>query len=675
MIPAQVFATEDDSEEASESADFDKTLPEVVVVEHRAMSSASDSAVRRKDFENLPRQNPSDLVRIIPGVHVSQHTGGAKAYQYFIRGFDAEHGQDLAAYLDGIPLNEPSQVHGHGYLDLHFLIPETLESIEIIKGPYNPEHGNFATAGAINFIPRRTGEQSEISVSGGMYSTARILGTFAMDSGTYRLVGAVEGDHSDGYTNPGEAEAFRANTGQTLIKGNWSLNLMSNHYGQKSAAADIVPEKWVDDGKIDRFGSLDETDQVISNRHLIGLTLDREAGLNEMRVQGFYDYKRTTIWSNYTFYLFNPERGDQQEMRDSRNVTGANLRFRHLHAWGEALFDTTLGVQWRTDISDQVLANTTGRERFNVINDLQFNENALGLWLKEDLTITNWLTLIPGIRWDVIQYEGSGTQDERFFNIYTNKADTRQDVDRDWSETAQILSPKASVILSPFEAWRIFLNYGEGFFSNTSLRMANDPKSTIPKVRGGEIGTRVSLFGERLNFAAAAWFADKEEDLVFDPQTGLSVSKEKTERRGLDSELRVYPRKWLYLMTDASWVDARFAESGDRIPNGPITIMTNGAGWRHESGLRGMLRGRYMGKRELDQDDWVRPFYVLDLVAGFDAKRWGIEAAVDNILNSEWEDAVFSYETRPEKNGDAYNGIHWTPGTPIFARVTATAKF
>jgi len=191
MIQAQVFATEDDSEEDADSADTDKTLPEVEVVEHRAMSFASDSAVRRKDFENLPRQNPSDLVRIIPGVHVSQHTGGAKAYQYFIRGFDAEHGQDLAAYLDGIPLNEPSQVYGHGYLDLHFLVPETLESIEIIKGPYNPEHGNFATAGAINFIPRRSGEQSEVSVSGGMYNTARILGTFAVDSGIYRLVGAV----------------------------------------------------------------------------------------------------------------------------------------------------------------------------------------------------------------------------------------------------------------------------------------------------------------------------------------------------------------------------------------------------------------------------------------------------------------------------------------------------
>ncbi len=675
ILAAPASGQEEEADEDADAIAEDEILPEVVVVEDRAMTSASDSEVRRKDFENLPRQNPSDLVRIIPGVHVSQHTGGAKAYQYFLRGFDAEHGQDLAAYLDGIPLNEPSQVHGHGYLDLHFLIPETLSSIQIIKGPYDPEHGNFATAGAINFIPRRTGEKSEVSLSGGMYNTVRALGTFAVDSKTYMLVGALEGDRTDGYTDPGDAKAFRANTGQTLMMGNWSLNLMSHHYGQDSAATDVVPEKWVDDGIIDRYESLDDSDKVTSNRHIVGLTVDRENGPSEARIQGYYDYKRSTIWSNYTFYLFHPELGDQQEMRDSRNVGGCNLRYRHLLKWGGALFQTSAGAQWRLDDVDQVLANTAERERFNVINDLQFTENAIGVWLREDLILTKWLTIIPGVRWDAISYSGSGTQDDRYFNVYTNTADTRQDVERDWDETAQIVSPKASLILTPVKPWNIFVNYGEGFFSNTTLQMANDPKSSIPKVRGGEVGTRLKLFGNRLNIAASAWYANKEEDLVFDPQTGLSLLKEKTERKGLDSELRIYPARWLYLMTDASWVDARFAESGDRIPNGPITLMTNGIGWRHESGVRGMIRGRYMGERELDQDDWAPPFYVTDLVAGYDAEHWGLEAAVDNVLNTEWEDAVFSYETRPEKNGDTHSGIHWTPGTPIFARLTATARF
>ena len=205
--------------------------------------------------------------------------------------------------------------------------------------------------------------------------------------------------------------------------------------------------------------------------------------------------------------------------------------------------------------------------------------------------------------------------------------------------------------------------------------MANDPQSDIPKVTGAEAGTRVFFWGDRITVAGTAWMANKEEDLVFDPQTGLSSIKEETERRGLDGELRISPLDWLYLATDASYVDARFVESGDRIPNGPIFLMTNGVGVSHPIGVRGMVRGRYMAPRELDQDDWAPAYYVVDLVAGFDTPAWGLELAIDNVLDSDWEDAVFSYETRPEQNGETVSGVHWTPGTPFSARLTVTAKF
>ena len=650
-------------------------LKEVTVTEKPFLTAVSDQQIRDRDFANFPRQNPSDLVRLIPGIHVSQHTGGAKAYQYFLRGFDAEHGQDLAAYLDGIPLNEPSQVHGHGYLDLHFLIPETISSIRVIKGPYDPEFGNFATAGAINFKPRRSAEQNTISATAGMYGTARLMGAFGLDKDPYLFVGAVEGDHSDGYTNPGYSDAYRANTGHTFLQGNWSLNLMTNHYGQNSAASDVVPEKWVDDGRINRFGSLDDSDSVVSNLHLIGLTADMDQGANDFRIQAFYNYKRTTIWSNYTFFLLNPERGDQQEMMDNRNVYGINLRYKNASQIGPTLWNTALGAQWRYDQTHQLLANSADRERWNVINDLDFSENALGFWLRENILLTKWLTIVPGARADLILYSGAGTFDERFFNIYTNKADTRQDVKHDWDESAWIVSPKATIIFTPLPPWDIFINYGEGFFSNTSLQMANEPESRIPKVRGGDIGTRAYFWNQRISTSLAGWIADKEQDLVFDPQTGVSTTKDATRRIGADAEFRISPVKWLFLMTDASYVDARFIETNERIPNGPIFLMTNGIGWNHSFGFRGMLRGRYMAARQLDQHDWARPYYVADLVTGYDAKHWGVELALDNLFNTKWEDAVFSYETRPKKNGDTYNGVHWTPGTPFFARFSVTAKF
>ena len=653
----------------------DTVLNEVTVTAKPFLTAASDQHIRNQDFANFPRQNPSDLVRLIPGVHVSQHTGGAKAYQYFLRGFDAEHGQDLGAYLDGIPLNEPSQVHGHGYLDLHFLIPETISSIRVIKGPYDPEFGNFATAGAIDFQPRRHAENNTASATAGMYGTARVLGAFGVEKDPYLFVGAIEGDHSDGYTKPGDSNAYRANTGHTFLLGCWALNLMTHHYGQDSATSDVVPEKWIEDGKINRFGTLDDTDRVVSNLNLVGLTADMEKGANDFRIQAFYNFKRTTIWSNYTFYLLNPTKGDQQEMLDNRNVYGLNLRYKNVSEIGPTVWNSALGIQWRFDQVHQILANTTKRDRWNVINDLDFYENALGFWLRENILLTRWLTIVPGARADLIHYSGAGSFDERFFNIYTNKADTREDVEQTWDQSSWIVSPKATIVLTPLPSWDIFLNYGEGFFSNTTLQMVINPESKIPKVCGGEIGTRAFFWDQKISATASGWIADKEQDLVFDPQTGLSITKDATRRIGADFEFRISPLRWLFLMTDTSYIDARFIKSNERISNGPIFLMTNGIGWNHSFGFRGMLRGRYMAARELDQHDWAPPYYVADLVTGYDAKHWGVELALDNLFNTAWEDAVFSYQTRPEKNGDIHNGIHWTPGTPFFARFTVSAKF
>jgi len=528
----------------------------------------------------------------------------------------------------------------------------------------------------VDFIPRLSPEDNCLAATAGTQATAKVLGQVGFQDGPYLFYAAAQAEHTEGFTDPGWADAFRGFSSNSFALGaNSSLTLISSHYYQDSAAADIVPKKWVDDGKVDRFGSLDDSDRVKSQRQLAGLTWDYKGVSNSARLQGYYNYKDTTIWSNYTFYLFNPERGDQQEMLDRRSVAGVNASYEHLFPLGSALLAAKGGVQWRGDWAHQVLANTERRERFNVINDLDFSENAIGAYLKLDLVATKWLEIVPGLRYDAILYEGEGTQDERYFNIYTNKADTRQDVPRNWDETAQIMSPKLSVILTPLSAWNLFLNYGEGFFSNTSQRMANEPTSEIPRVRGAEAGTRVFLFGERLTVATAYWYAEKEEDLVFDPSTGLSIERGATRRTGFETELRVSPLRWLYLMTDFFYIRARFLDPEGPIPNTPTTMMTNGAGIRHPSGARGMLRGRYVGPRELDQEDWADPYYVVDLVAGYDRESWGIELAIDNLLDTQWEDSVFSYPTRPEPNGQQYNGIHYTPGTPLAMRLTVSAKF
>ncbi|HDH96444.1 MAG TPA: hypothetical protein ENF73_01800 [Proteobacteria bacterium] len=674
LLTCAALAAESDEDESSSQ---DYVLPEEVISAPKPVSCASYQEILDKDFETFPRQNPSDLLRLVPGLHVTQHTGGAKAHQIFLRGFDAEHGQDVAGYLDGIPLNEPSQIHGHGYLDLHFLIPETLKRIRIIKGPYDPEFGNFATAGAIDFIPKRIGDNSSVGATYGSFNTVRGLGVLSLSPKSLLIYGAVEGDRTDGFTDPGWAYAHRAFMSLTLAS--WAsstLNLIYSHYYQDSAAADVVPENLVESGELDRFGSIDDTDGVTSGRELVGLTWDYSSGLSSARIQAYYNYKDTVIFSNYTFYYFHPELGDQQEMKDRRHYFGLNAYYLWPLVFGHRALFTKFGLQVRSDLVHQVLAYTHERERFDVVKSLDFSETSIGAYVREEADITKWLRFVGGIRFDTILYQGSGTQDERYFNIYTNRPDTRQDVERDWSNDAWAVSPKASLIFSPFGWWDIFLNYGEGFFSNTTDRMANYPSEEIPKVRGGEFGNRWFAWKRRITLSAAVWYLYKEEDMVFDPQTALAIERGASQRYGLDFDSRISPLSWLYLVNDLFWIHGEFLEPEvEPIPNIPIFMVTNAVGWRHPKGWKGMVRSRYLGARRLDQDDWADPYWVVDLVAAFESKRFATELAIDNLFNTEWRDSVFSYQSRPEQNGDVFSGIHFTPGTPLAARLTVTAKF
>lgn len=660
-------------------------LQELTITARRPFTAASDKVVRDHDFEILPRQNPSDVLRVLPGLHVSQHTGGAKAYQYFLRGFDAEHGRDLAVYLDGIPLNEPSQTHGHGYLDLHFLIPESLDRIRIIKGSYDPEYGNFATAGAIDLITRTRAAVGAMGAGGGSHQTMKAIAYGGTTGARYTNYLAAEWGHTAGFTDPGRADAYRGFTSQTIPVGAASsLTLMSAHYHQTSAVADIIPKGLVDAGLVDPYGAIDDTDRVESLRHLVGCTWDWADGERNARIQGYYNYKDTTIWSNYTFYYWNdfwrdrgvdaifsePDLGDQQELFDRRHYFGVNAHYQRPFRWRERLFDTKVGIQWRLDVVDQVLANTRERDRFNVINALDFTESAVGIYLKENIVLTPWLRIVTGLRTDVFLYSGSGTQDEPTINWVID------DVEKEWKEAAWIFSPKASLIVSPFEDWEVYLNYGEGFFSNTTQMIMSGASGTVPKMRGAEIGTRLFLLEDRLSLGLSGWLADKAEELVFDPLFGRSIPfGGATRRQGFDAEVRWTPSERLYLATDFTVVRARFRDEDTPIPNVPITMMTNSVGLDLPQGLRTLVRGRYMGSRDLDQGDEADPYYVVDLVARVDRSDWAVEVAVDNLFDSVWEDSVFSYASLAEPNGEEYSGVHYTPGAPLSVRVMVMMKF
>lgn len=657
--------------------DSNEALAPVLIEADRPLSAASDQEVRNRDFMAFPRSTASDLLRFVPGLHITQHTGGAKAHQFFLRGFDAEHGQDVAVTLDGIPLNEPSHVHGAGYLDLHFLLPEVLERIWVLKGPYDARFGNFATAGVIDFRPYRRREfAARVTGGAGTFASAEGLVEAGLTWPGGDTWGAVQGNRTDGATDPGRQWAGRAFLHHRMPLGPGELRLLYAGYRTGSEAADILPEALIDAGTVSRFGALDDSNRVDVERHLLGLTWDWSRGDAWMgRVQAYANAKRTSIFSNYSFYYLHPETGDQMEQRDERVYAGMNTNAAWLTAAGGLTFATELGLQGRTDVVDQRQVLTQRRERIDGYNRYEFVETALAAYLDERVDVTRWLRLVAGVRLDTILWDGDGTQDRYGeLDIVTNTSPFLDDDPVTFSTWGYAVSPKASAIFTPLEGWSLFLNFGRGFVSPYARQVAWAPDRTLPAVTGAEVGSSLKLWGDRISLATTGWWADKEAELVFDSEVGATIPRGRSRRFGAELEARVSPLPWLWVGTDLYWVRARFVD-GNTIPNQAAWMMTNTVALAHPDGFKGTLRGRFVGPRTLDLGYTSAAYYVVDAQVGYETGPVELTLEVLNLLGAAWYDSVFAYASRPFRGGEVLEGVHVTPGTPTAARLRATVTF
>ncbi len=723
LVGPNTYAAEDPA--ASEQGLKVYEIESTEVRAEKPATAASDQLIRDKDFLNFPNQTPSDLLRIMPGIFINQHTGGGKAHQIFLRGFDAEHGQDLAGFLDGIPLNETSQVHGQGYLDLHFLIPETLQRIRVVKGPYLPEYGNFAVAGAVDFLTRPYLPENRLSMSYGSFNTFRGLGQVGVNLDGREIYFTAEGDRSDGFTNPGEWWGVRGLFSALIPVGtDGDFRLLTSHYHSDFDSADVVPTNYafVQRNPVGRFDSVDDSGGGESIRHLLGLSYDWHRGERAFSIVGYYNYRKTVLFTNYTYFLLNPDpsEGDQYELWEQRHYGGVRSSYSLLSPLFGLDLQTKVGLDARVDQVHQMQWNTHKRERFNKTTDYDFLETNLGGYLKETLFLNRYLQVMAGLRLDAVIYDVDGTQDVDFKNLCENRADTLQDVPVSVDTYQWTYSPKASVVITPFDwpgryfnSLDLFLNYGEGFYTTRAPLIANQeapdvsgyPDSScvelptrypglqheIPKARGAEGAFRLHFWDRKASLAATIWWADKEEELVFEPETGISIPRGASRRVGQEVELRIEPLDWVYLTFDVFHTEAEFKDeqagmSSDEIPGTPEFIFQHVVSVRHPTGIHGSLRGRYVGERPLPRE---RPFstlysdayYVMDLLAGYERSRWAVLIAIENLFDTEWDDTSFAYPSSPEPSttrpaGTAtYQGKYITPGTPFAIRGEVTLKF
>lgn len=653
-------------------------LEAIHVEGQRPITAYSDRIIRSKDFMNFPRQNPSDLVRLIPGIHINQHTGGGKAHQYFLRGFDAEHGQDLAGYFMGIPLNEPSQMHGQGYLDLFFLIPETLASVQMVKGPYMPEYGNFAVAGAVDFIPASLPEHNRVKLTYGSFNTFRALGQAGLTANDTDIHLAADYKSTEGFTDPGDMESQRAFLMITRSVGDSNmLKILATYYDSDYDAADVVPVKWVALERTDRFDAIDDSDGGESYRSILAVAFSHDDGNLNTGARVYYQDRKSVIFSNYTYYFLNPQKGDQYEMNDRRDIYGADLWLSLNHKILGKKASTKAGINLRSDHVDQAQYNTIERERWNTISNFEFTESSTGVYLKQFFWPAEKVQLMYGLRYDRVFYDIEGTQD---IANPVQTLDDRKVETRTWSD---VVSPKVSLVYTPIkdgngpiDSLDIFANYGIGFYSGRAQEKAYPPSDhDVPRARMYEVAARAGFLSGKLTVAGGYWVAEKEEELVFSPEVGYSTSRGESRREGQDLEIRYQPVSWLYLATDFYHTEAWFEDTDEDIPGTPEWLLTQMLSFRHPSGFHGSARIRWEGERPLLNNDHSREYWVADVLAGYEADKWSAELAVDNVFNREWDDTSFSYTSRPTPGGPLYEGLHMTPGTPCAARVSISYYF
>jgi outer membrane receptor protein involved in Fe transport len=643
-------------------------LPPVVITGERLPrlgEAASQFLITPEDMQLQPPARPGNLLRLAPGFVTVDHSGGGvKADQYLFRGFDADHGTDVAFFVDGMPVNIRSHAHGQGYADLNFVIPEALQEIEVYKGPYDVEFGDFATAGAVNFITRELVEQNLLEVTYGMFDTQRYLALLSPLRGPVRSLLALEGFVTDGpFINPNDYCRFNGLVKFTMNPTPQSeLTVIGTHYRGDSNASGQIPRRAVERGLIDRFGAIDPTEGGKSQRTTgrVRFRYDPTPGgtaFANLYVQNY----QLDLFSNFTFFLRDPIDGDGIEQNDDRFVYGGHLGYRHSANVLGVESAATLGFQARVDDARVRLGTQRRRQRLGTTVSVDLFEASYSPYLKLEFQPLRWLRVVGGVRADVFQFD-------------VRDRCPAACSERPEGETSDhIVNGKANLILGPWFGTEVFLNYGTGFHSNDARAVVSDPGArTRPRARGYEVGLRTRQL-ERIEFTAAFWRLELDSELVFVGDEGVTEASEASRRLGFELATRVKLLDWLWLNANLTSTSAEFRGSGEAVPLAPRFTARGDLLAQFPFGLSARLQVLHVGKRPLIEDRRVssQPFTVLDLVTRY-RLPYKIGPGylepfliIQNLTDAAYRQAQFFFESRLRDEPEPVADVHFTPGYPF----------
>jgi outer membrane receptor protein involved in Fe transport len=636
--------------------------------------AASQGTVDEEQLENRPLLRPGEVLEVIPGLVITQHSGTGKANQYFLRGFNLDHGTDFAVHVDGMPVNLPSHGHGQGYADLNFLIPELVEHIHYRKGPYYADEGDFSAAGAAHLHLKRSlgGGFAELKTGSFGYRRGLFGATQSVDGGN--LLGMLEIGQDDGpWLNPERLRKLNGVLRYASGDDKNGLTVTGMAYASRWSSTDQIPQRAVEAGQVDRFGAVDPTDGGRSSRYSLSAQWARGDASTSTRASAYAIRSSLNLFSNFTFFLNDPVNGDQFEQVDRRTVAGGEAS----HTWHTQLgghdIEHTGGVQLRRDdIGEVGLHDTVARRRLATVRSDSVDQTGTGLYYLNSITWTPWLRSLAGLRAD---WYSARVKSDNPLNSGT--------------ANASLASPKLGLVLGPWSDVEYFVNYGYGFHSNDArgATLAVDPATGAPAARvaplvrakGGEIGLRAAPL-RAVQTSLALWRLDIDSELLFVGDAGTTEPSRPSRREGVEWASYFKPTRTITADFDVTLSRARFKgedPAGNFIPGATSRTASGGIAYA-EGPWSGGLRLRYFGPRPLVEDNSQRSgsSTLINAKIGYAATKQvklGIE--VLNLFDRKVDDIAYFYTSRLQ--GEPAAGIadkHFHPAEPRSFRVSLTIQ-
>jgi outer membrane receptor protein involved in Fe transport len=639
-------------------------------------TAASAITIGGAEVNARPFLRPGEALEVVPGLIVTQHSGEGKANQYFLRGFNLDHGTDLAIRVDGMPVNMPTHGHGQGYADINFMIPELIQSVNVRKGPYFADVGDFSSAGsvAIDYVNKLPKNIAEMTFGSFGYRRALAAGSTAVGAGT--LLTAFEGVANNGpWDVPDNVRKLNGvlRYSQGTATDGFTLSAMAYSNGWNST--DQVAQRAIDQGLIGRLGTLDPTDGGVSSRFSLSSNWAQSSEYGQSKINAYVINSSLRLYNNFTYFLDGPVNGDQFSQMDRRTVYGLNASHAFDMRVGGIETQTRVGLQTRGDDIRVGLFKTFQRETLSTVREDSVREGNVGLWADMTARWTDWLRTTVGIREDYFAGRVLSDTPENSGNAQ-----------------ASMTSPKAGIVLGPWYRTEFYGNAGYGLHSN-DIRGATITVDPIDKVmpqdrvpllvrsKGAEFGIRTKAI-EGLTSSVAVFVLDFDSELLFVGDAGTTEASRPSRRVGVEWTNKYKPVSWLTFDLDVAYTRARFTDfdlAGDRIPGAPAWIASGAVTFGNETGWFGALKGRYFGPRPLIEDGSVHSLssLIFNARAGYRFDN-GLRLQLDvlNLFNAKTNQIEYYYLSRlPGEPIDGVADRHVHPVEPLAVRLTLAARF